>query len=189
MNLTLRITGITPLMVHNDRLADPLDEYAKALKALPNKKTEEVIEEMARIEWEGGLVMGPEGPCLRGQQLWKSVVEGARFTKNGRDVERGAQVVVGSMLAPILYDGPRDLEGMWESGRFVDRRTVKVGMQRVARTRPRWDVWACEATFTLLPSVIEPADFLRYATTAGELVGIGDGRTLGYGRYTVERVG
>jgi hypothetical protein len=67
LDLKMTWTGRTPLVVHNDQLANPLGSYTKAIKAISSKraKTEDDHLEMSRIEWEGGLYIDPElGPFL-----------------------------------------------------------------------------------------------------------------------------
>ncbi len=54
---TYTIRGTTPMMMHNERLANPFDDLTKAIKAISGKrkKTEDDLIEMSRIEWLGGL--------------------------------------------------------------------------------------------------------------------------------------
>lgn len=54
---TLTLTGVTPLLVHNARLADPLDPIVRQTKPISGKrsKTEEDHLELARLEFIGGL--------------------------------------------------------------------------------------------------------------------------------------
>ena len=51
------ITGITPLLMHSERLANPFDSLTKELKAISGKrkKTEDDLLAMARIVFIGGL--------------------------------------------------------------------------------------------------------------------------------------
>jgi hypothetical protein len=44
MKLRMTCTGTRPLLMHNVRLASPLDPYAKRLKALNSKKVKRVFE-------------------------------------------------------------------------------------------------------------------------------------------------
>jgi hypothetical protein len=57
MKATYKLTGIRPLIMHNGRMADPLDPMAKKLKKLSGerKKTDATHEKMAEIEWEASL--------------------------------------------------------------------------------------------------------------------------------------
>src|ERR1700748_2033656 len=57
LQMDVTFTGCTPLVIHNVRLANPLDSYTRAIKAISSKrsKTEDDHAEMMRLEWEGGL--------------------------------------------------------------------------------------------------------------------------------------
>lgn len=53
--LSFRIAGVSPLLMHNGRLVNPADEYARKMKEVSSKrkKTDADYEEMGRLEWFG----------------------------------------------------------------------------------------------------------------------------------------
>jgi len=55
--ITFEVRGNLPLLMHNSRLASPLDKYSKELKSISGKrkKTDEDHELMALIEARGSL--------------------------------------------------------------------------------------------------------------------------------------
>lgn len=188
MKVRLVGTGTRPLMMHNVRMASPLNAYSKRLKALNSKrvKTDEDRLEIARVEWEGSLYFDAElGPYLPGLNLFASLIEGARLLKAGKKVERGVSVT--DLYMPALYRGPRDIEGLWGGGEseFVDVRTVVVQRAKVDRCRPIFRDWSFEAEILLDPSVIELDEFVTVCQNAGQFAGIGEYRRM-YGRYDVE---
>ena len=68
MQFRITITGTAELLMHNARLANPLDSAAKAMKAISSKrvKTDEDHAEMARLEHFGSLYYDSEiGPYTR----------------------------------------------------------------------------------------------------------------------------
>jgi hypothetical protein len=185
-------TGTRPLLMHNVRLASPLNAYAKQLKALNSKqaKTDKDRLEIARVEWEGSLYHDEElGPYVPGPNLFASLIGGARLLKAGKKIERG--VSVNDLYMPLLYRGPRDIEGMWGTGDsdFVDLRTVVVQRAKVDRCRPIFRAWTFEAEILLDPSIIELDEFVQVCQNAGQFEGLGDYRRM-YGRFeaSVERV-
>lgn len=187
MKVRLTGAGTRPLLVHNVRLASPLNAYAKRLKALNSKrvKTDEDRLEIARVEWEGSLYHDAElGPYIPGPNLFASLIGGARLLKAGKKVERGVSVT--DLYMPLLYRGPRDIEAMWGDGEseFIDIRTVKIGQAKVDRCRPVFRDWSFEAEILLDPSVIELDEFTEVCRNAGQFEGIGDYRRM-YGRYDV----
>lgn len=187
MKVRLICTGTRPLLMHNVQLASPLNPYAKRLKALNSKKTktDEDRLEVARVEFEGGLYWAEGiGPYVSAGQLRRSLVGGARLIKAGKKIERG--VVVTDFMLPLLYEGPRDLEGLWNGGesRFVDIRPVTVNRSKIDRCRPIFREWLFEAELVADPQVIEFEELCEAARLAGQMEGLGDYREL-YGRYNV----
>ena len=181
------------LLMHNGRLANPRDPYAKALKEITakKKKSDEDHEEVSRREFQGSLYHDDEvGPYLPGDALQAMIVEGSRKAKQGREF---VSVSVEEDLVPLQYQGPRDRDGLWKEDRFVHVTGVKVGTARVMRTRPIFRNWKAAFTVTLEDdATINPEDIERALTTAGRVVGIGDWRPGApkggrHGRFVVEK--
>ncbi len=190
ISLTIVFKGEAPLVMHNVRMADPLDEFTKRLRAVTakRKKTEADHEDIARIEFEGGLYFDPElGPYLPAENIYKCLVEGARLTKQGRAVERA--VVISDLMAPLIYDGPRTVDGLYGAG-FVYRAPVGVGTSRTIRTRPRFDRWTVGISAFLDEEMLNADEFDEIAVKAGRYIGIGERRPM-FGRFhaIVERGG
>lgn len=185
MKVRLTLTGTAPLLMHNVRLANPSDTIARSMKEISGKrkKTDEDYDRLARLEFEGGLYMDPVvGPFVPGKNVEKSIVEGGRITKNGKQVERG--LFVTDNECPLIYSGPRDAQALWDAG-FADAQVVKVGMARVVRTRPIFREWSVEAEAILDPGLLNLDTLRAIAADAGAMCGIGDYRPR-YGRFTVE---
>jgi len=82
----VRYEGISPLIMHNGQLADPLNKFSKELKKLSGKrkKVDSDYEEMGRVEWYGSLYINEDGkPCLPGRVLEANIIEGAKVHKLG----------------------------------------------------------------------------------------------------------
>jgi hypothetical protein len=186
MKVRITINGTAPLLMHNIRLADPLDPIAKAMKQVSGKrkKTDDDLEQLARLEFQGGFYFSEElGPYMPGANVEKCLVEGGRITKQGKQVERG--LFVTDMEVPLLYKGPRDIEELWKDKNFVSSMAVKVGTARVMRCRPIFREWALEAEATVDPGQLDLANIQAIGTDAGQMVGLGDYRPR-YGRFTVK---
>jgi hypothetical protein len=184
MKVRISITGTAPLIVHNIRLANPLDPIAKAMKQISSKrkKTDEDFEALAWLEFEGSFYMAPDvGPVIPGANVEKCIVEGARITKAGKQVERGLFVIDNE--APLLYDGPRDVDGLWAREEFRSVMAVKVGQSRIMRTRPIFKTWALDADAEVDLGLLSLPDLRSILTDAGNMVGLGDYRPR-YGRFT-----
>lgn len=181
---TITIDGTAPILMHNARLADPLDPATKALKAASGKrsKTDDDHAEVARLEFIGGLYWDDEiGPYIPSDNIYRSLWDAAKKYKLGKKFQEG--VIFTSDVNPLAYQGPRTIDALWDDKNHVHRASVKVQMSRVVRTRPMFKDWSTEATFILDPNVLDLADINRIAETAGQLIGLGDWRPR-FGRYT-----
>lgn len=174
------------LLMHNERLANPLDPACKALKAISGKKnkTDEDHLEMAWVEFQGGIYHDEEiGPYIPAQWIEATIRDSAKMSKRGTDVKRG--VMVPDDRIPIMYDGPRDVEGLYKAG-FYDQRMVKnQGSAKVLRTRPAWRQWKAKFTVVLDTGIFDKPTVISLLENAGRLIGIGDYRPR-FGKFTVE---
>lgn len=181
-------TGIRPLILHNGRLADPLDPHSRALKEISGKrkKTDADHEQMARIEFEGGLYFDDEaGPFMPSDCLEACIQAGAKKSRIGKDV--AAVVFVQDDVVKIDYEGPRTVEGMWKDReRFVMRKACKVAQAKIMRTRPMIPTgWQLTFTLEFDESIVNEANLRRAMVDAGALCGLCDWRPR-FGRFTVE---
>jgi hypothetical protein len=181
--LSVRIVGIAPLLMHNGQTADPLNKYAKALKEVggKRKKTEADYLEMARIEYVAGLYMDASGPVIPSRMIEANITDGARKSKLGKLAQAG---VIADKHASLEYEGPRDPMALFENDDFRFSVPVRIGQQRVVRTRPIFQAWAADIEVKYLDEVINERDLMTAVRNAGSLSGIGDWRPR-YGRYAL----
>ncbi|MGE0342535.1 MAG: hypothetical protein AB7O86_05665 [Porticoccaceae bacterium] len=185
MKLQITLTGDGPMLMHAERLANPLDDLVIQMKEITSKrkKTEQDMAALARLEFEGGLYLaGDAGPCIPTWNIKKCFVEGGRINKLGKHIERAMALI--DQDAILVYAGPRDVDGLW-AAKFYDMRSVKVGTSKVTRCRPRFANWTASFLVELDDSIINVHEFEAIAERAGRMVGIGDFRQR-YGRFTVE---
>jgi len=200
--ILIRVTGKTPLLMHNVRLANPMDpatkELNRAYAEYKRTKTDAAFEELSRVEFQGSLYyddsgnppIGPYMPtdnfiaCLR--------MAGAKVKKTGSRATLKNSVAAALLPAvdgnpdvnPLSYrsyrpDGMpavRTLKGLLDepSYRFVTM--VRVGSSKVARTRPVFSNWKFEVSFILDTDVLDTDDLRRVLVIAGQVVGLGDWR-------------
>lgn len=188
--LTFRIEGETPLLMHSGRLADPLDPIVRQMKHVSGKraKTEADFEQLARLEWTGSLYVNADGRVIIPGANLEAMLIGrggaARKQKMGPQAKAGLWIPDDSLLE---YDGPEDLEELWEDERFRLRAKARIGQSSVIRTRPKFDKWACEFTVVYDPDLVD-ADVVReWVEIASFQVGLLDWRPR-FGRFNVTQV-
>jgi len=200
--LTFHIRGITPMILHNGRLNDPLDPSAialdKAVKVYKKSKTEAALMEMTRMEFLGSMYVGDDGaPCAPGECLEAALRSAAKHTKEGKAVQTGL-VIEGN--APIIYEGPKTPDELWAfrskgadldlpmSGRkFVDRRRARVGQNAIMRTRPIFSEWELEFTVSYNTKLINKGSLKEFVELAGVQIGLFEMRPK-FGRFEVLKV-
>ena len=189
MKVRLTLKGVTPLLQHNERLSDPLDPHTQALAKVTGKrkKTIEDHEEISRLEFLGGIYWSEtSGPYVPGRWVRKCMAEAGTIDRKGTAIERGLQVL--TFEAPILYQGPRSVAELWgKQEQYATRLSVGLGVgaakKRTQRTRPSFMPWAIEAEVLIDPTIIDFEQVAHTAEVAGRLIGLGDGRRIGYGRF------
>lgn len=185
-NFTLTITGTAPLLMHNSRLADPLDPVSKEIKKVTGKrkKTDDDYAEIARLEHAGGLYMDPNiGPYIPGQNVERALVDAAKLTKLGTTLKRG--MFITTDVNPLGFTGPRSADDLWKDGRFTHTASIRVGATggRTMRTRPLFTEWKLQCEGVLDTALLDMAQLSDIANTAGAMIGLGDWRPR-FGRFT-----
>lgn len=186
--LAFRLTGTRPLIQHNERLANPLNEHTRKMAAISKKrgKTEADILDMARIEFEGGLYFDEKiGPYVMGLAIERALLDSAKREKLGQVFK--AYVLCEQDQIPLQYEGPRDIEKLWKA-KFYDQRMVKVQQTKVLRTRPQFPIgWMIEPIISYDENALDKAQMVRCMQRAGDSIGMGDFRPR-FGRFSVELV-
>lgn len=187
--MQIDVTGTVPLLMHNIRLADdqePIVREIKKLTAKKTKKTDEDKQEIDRLSFAGGLYYDDTlGPYMPAENVFRCLMEAGSLTRDGKKIERG--VFVHTTQAPLAYDGPRDIDKLWDggTGRHVDRRMVAVQRQRIPRVRPIFPEWAFTMQMDIDTTVIDVEEFIDIFRKAGRMIGLGDYRRF-YGKFAVE---
>jgi hypothetical protein len=194
--VTLVAEGDAALVLHNERLADPLDPVTRAIAAISKKrsKTEADHLEIARLEFLGGLylngpaefddghfIMGKDvKPAIPAWNVLRCLQDGATRHKRGKDVLRGCHPL--TEFAELHYDGPTDPDLMWKSGDFSLRKTVGVQRARTVRTRPFFSPWSVTLRIEVDPVVFDLDTLAVMWREAGRYAGLGEMRPV-YGRF------
>jgi hypothetical protein len=178
VNLTMH--GVAPLLMHAPTLVDPLHPLTRQMADLTAKKqaqrTTADWEAICRTDHRAGLYYDDDlGPVIPTIMIKKAMQEAGGRWKLGAKVKRG--VIFTERIVRLDYDGPRDIDGLYDAG-FVDHRPVKNGGMnagRVLRSRPCFDAWSIDTSFKLDPHELGLDDLGKILERA-QVYGIGDYR-------------
>jgi hypothetical protein len=184
--IKFKITGIAPLLMHNNRTVDRFDPITKKLKEYTSKsaksKTDDDELALRRLEWEAGLYLDENGPCLTADTVLGMVISGAKKSRQGKQAAAG--VYETSPTYSLQYTGPRTADELYAAGRFEDCRTVRIGDKSIMRTRPRFSDWSCVISLHFDETMVDRSVLLKALEDAGERIGICDYRPR-FGRFLV----
>lgn len=191
--LTLKITGTRPMLQHNGRLSNPLDEHTQKLKALhgKRKKTEEDLVSIMAVEARGACWETETGLLgVPSAAVWRCLFDAAKAFRMGQDIKRA--LIFSDVVEPLLVNDQEMscddfLGGVGDDlGKRIDYRPVRVQTSRVMRARPLIPTgWKTTHRFELLTDIIDPGDLDNIIIRAGRLGGLGDWRPT-YGTFTTE---
>jgi hypothetical protein len=192
--VNVKITGVQPMLMHSNQACNPLNRFAKSMKAITGKrkKTDEDYEALSKIEWESGMyfdhILGPYIPSINVEGMLR---DAARKLKKGKDVTQSVRVLPTEI--PLEYTGPRDMDGLKKiafSGErvdgedFFDMRAVKNPGSggTVQRTRPRFNRWSLSFQIIADDAIFNIDDVLQILGIAGTKIGLSDYRPR-YGMF------
>ncbi len=189
MILTVKLTGIEPILMNSDRTVNKLDKGTKELATLVKtpsaKKTDEILMLIQQKEFELGLYIDDKlGPYIPSRNLFGMVWEGAKFKKNGMEVKRAVQIL--TKRAKLEYDGPRDFPALLKSmERFAFTTSLPQGQVRIMRTRPQFQNWGLQFQCIVDDERLNFGQIKEAIETAGKYVGLGDSRPQ-FGTFSAE---
>jgi len=185
-DMNVRLTGATPLLLHSNRAANPLDPDAKKMKTLSRKrdKTDEDLEKLSELEWFLSLYIGDDGQIVMpGENIEAMFIAAAKKEKKGTQAKVG---FLCNTACPISYAGPKKPQELLHNRHFVDVRAVRIQKNTVMRTRPIFREWHIDARLSFDPTQFNDASaVLGILKVGGEYIGLGDYRPK-YGRFTAE---
>lgn len=183
MNFRITMTGTRDLLMHNARLADPLDPATRALKDVTGKrlKSDDDYEEIARLEHAASMYFDADlGPFIPGMNFERCIYDSAKMSSQGPRILQG--LVITTAVNPLAYRGPRDLAGLWSDENFRYVKSVKIKSNRIMRCRPLFREWKVDAEGSLDTEILSFDSLRKVLVRAGHRVGLGDYRPR-FGRF------
>lgn len=185
-SLSLQITGVCPLLLHNGQLANPMNKFAQDMKKVSGKrdKTEADFMELSRLEWYGSLYLHEGKLCIPGEMIEAVLIEASKKRKRGMQAKAG---IICDSNYLLEYDGPKDPHELWENPAYRLVTGVKVQKNRVMRTRPIFPEWGAKIEIKFLPSLLNENEVSDFLKLGGEIIGLGDWRPK-FGRFNVSSI-
>lgn len=190
--VSIGVTGTKPLLVHNIRMANPLDPYTAKLKALvSDRKTRATDDGMRAIiaaEARGAIYETADGLVgMPMDNIYSSIQEAARAFKRGADIERA--LLYEPVVVPLRVGGKT-----WKVSEYlstdieqhIDYRPVVVNRgSKTMRARPIFPDWAFSCEFQLVDEVMDLVDLRPIIERAGRFVGLCERRPR-YGTFRAD---
>lgn len=186
--VTCEIRGNVPLLMNSNRGVNPLEPLVKEMKAITakgsKKMTDDDQERLLHIKWTLGIyIEDSTGPYIPSANVEATLRNAARLSRRGKDTGYG--LVVTPDRIPLIYEGPRDLTGLWADKKFSDFRVGKMKTgSSVNLMRPRFDMWSLKFDITYDEKVFSDATIKELVIQGGQKIGLCDYRPK-YGRYDV----
>lgn len=182
--IKVEMHGLTPIILHSCQCVNPLHPIAIEIKRITSKrkKTEEDIQKLSDLEWEGGLYWDDEiGVYIPADNIEATIREGAKARKLGKHFQKGFQV--DDLKIPLDYKEKLTKEQLCSDVRYRDVRPMKVQQSRVIRTRPRFNTWNLSFRASYDENILQFNDVVEAFEYAGQYVGLCDSRPK-YGKFS-----
>lgn len=147
-------------------------------------KTDADYEELARLEFLGGVYLSEDGPVIPAHCIEGTLVNAAKKQKLGTTAK---SAMFCDAHAKLEYDGPRLVDELWGNEQFRLVSPVKVGQAKVMRTRPFFRNWSTVISVTYDDEQINLTTLDEWVKIGGSIIGLLDWRPK-YGRYEAERI-
>jgi hypothetical protein len=183
-NVNVKLTSIAPMLMHSDRTANPLDQFARELKKISGKrkKTEDDYEEMSKLEFIAGCYYDKKY-FIPAANIEACLIASAKHTKRGTIIKQA--IIVPDDASFNFKHEKHDPTKLFEKEKlYVDMRTVKVGTSKVIRTRPIFNEWEVSFQIYIDTDKLNVEELREILENAGKYVGLGDYRPR-YGRFQI----
>ena len=188
----LVVTGIAPLLQNNPQTVDPFNTYAKAKKAITNKrtaKTDDDLIELGNIETESKIYFDDEvGVYVPATWITEAIIcTGFSVAKIGRAKMRGGLFATEPKIK-LQYRGMNKVKTIADvvmNSEFRHRMLLKQGPVRVPKDAPIFHDWSFSTIVEFDDTVVDIGSLRRIVDRSAKYGGFGDFRPT-FGRATAE---
>lgn len=172
--MKVEIMGLTPMILHNGRTANPLDPFSKKMKALTSKrnKTEEDIEALLMVQWESSLYWNDDiGLYMPSENLYTAFYKGAKKFKLG---SKCSAITFPEPLGyPILTANHTNFTALKADplNKFI--KTVVVQKSKTISCRCILNTWSMKFSLEFETSVFDANEIKTILANMGQRIGIG----------------
>jgi hypothetical protein len=192
--ITVKVSGINPLLMSNPQTVDRFNVYAKEMariNAKKSKRTDDDYLKLADLEVRSKIYWSAtHGIVVPTRWLMATITKNSfKLAKISKADIRGAVFTVESET-PLEYKGlerVRTPEDIINNEEFRHKMLLPQGQVRVAKSFPIFHDWSFSTDIEYDPSVIDPDEMERILTHGGKYGGFGDFRPT-FGRANVEVV-
>jgi hypothetical protein len=188
--IKIKLTGVSPLLLCSDKLADPLNPLTIQHKELTSKRKKTVDDHLliARSQWQGLLYWDSEnGVIVPTQNIRAALIGGGKLNKLGMALKRGTLMMTD--FVPLDYGKKLSIAQLWDQD-FKDVRSVVVSQSRVMAYRPKFTTWSLIFDIQYDENVLDENQIMQSLENAGQFVGIGGFRPEKggiFGRFKPEK--
>lgn len=188
----IKITGISPLLQNNPQTVDPFNRYAKAKKAITNKrtsKTDDDLIDLGNLETESKIYFDEKiGVYVPATWLTEAIIcTGFSVAKIGRAKMRGGLFATEDKIQ-LYYRGQSKVKTITDvvmNPEFRHRMLLKQGQVRVPKDAPIFHEWSFSTDVEFDDSVVDFGSLKRIIDRAAKYGGFGDFRPT-FGRAIAE---
>lgn len=186
------VTGIAPLLQNNPQTVDPFNDYAKAKKAITNKrtaKTDDDLIELGNLETESKIYFDDEiGVYVPATWITEAIIcTGFSVAKIGRAKMRGGLFATDPKIK-LRYRGMNKVKTITDvvmNPEFRHRMLLKQGQVRVPKDAPIFHDWSFETMVEFDDTVVDLGSLRRIVERSAKYGGFGDFRPT-FGRADAE---
>ncbi len=170
----VEIEGETPLLIHNGRTSNPLDEYSKKMKLITSKrkKTDEDFEKLLDIGWHASLYWNDKiGLYMPVENLQAALHKACKKHKMGNHV---SGFIFGEKLGfPILVDGHESLPALEKNKDYRFIKAVTIQRSKTLSCRAIFPKWDLHFNFEVDDTILSEDDVTMILNTMSKRIGLG----------------